>query len=54
MKRLILMICLVFLLMIIAVKVDDIAEWVINQYNTIVEEIHSDINETIDSLIGVD
>lgn len=54
MKRLILMICLVFLLMILAVKADDIAEWVINQYNIIVEEMHSDINKTIDSLMGVD
>lgn len=53
MKRLILMICLVFLLMVIAVKADDIAEWVINQYNIIVEEMQEDINKTFDSLIGV-
>ena len=54
MKRLILMICLVFLLMIIAVKADDIAEWVIGQYNTMMEEMQEDINKTIDSLMVVD
>lgn len=51
MKRLILMICLVFLLMTIAVKADDIVEWIIGQYNTMMEEMQEDINKTINSLI---
>lgn len=54
MKRLILMICLVFLLMILAVKADDIVEWVIDQYNTMMEEMQEDINDTFNSLMGVD
>lgn len=52
MKRLILMICLVFLLMILAVKADDIVEWVIDQYNTMMEEMQEDINDTFNSLMG--
>lgn len=54
MKRLILMICLVFLLMILAVKADDIVEWVIGQYNTMMEDINSDISDTFNSLMGVE
>lgn len=54
MKRLILMICLVFLLMILAVKAEDIVEWVIGQYNTMMEEMQEDINNTFNSLMGVD
>lgn len=50
MKRLIIMICLAFILMILAVKADDIAE----QYNIIIKDMHDDINDTFNSLIRAD
>jgi hypothetical protein len=39
--------------MILAVKADDIAEWVIDQYNIMMEEMQEGINKTFDSLMGV-
>lgn len=50
MKKIIAIICLFLLLVVLA---DDIAEYVVDQYNLIMEEIQNDINETFNSLMGV-
>ena len=54
MKRLILIMCLVFLLMIVIANINNIAELIVEQYNIIIQETHNDINKAFNSLIGVD
>lgn len=51
MKRLMIITCLCLLLVVSA---DDIAEYVMNQYNLIIEDIFNDMNETINSLMVAD
>ena len=47
------LICLFLVILTLAVKKDDIAKCVVNQYNSIMEEMQGNMNDTIDSLMEV-
>ena len=52
MKRFVL-VCLFLVIITLAVKKDDIAKCVVNQYNSIMEEMQDGMDDTIDSLMEV-
>lgn len=52
MKRFVL-ICLFLVIITLAVKADDIAECVVKQYNSIMEEMQDGMDDTINSLMEV-
>ena len=52
MKRFVL-ICLFLVIITLALKADDIAECVVNQYNSIMEEMQDGMDDTINSLMEV-
>lgn len=47
------LVCLFLVILTLAVKADDIAKCVVNQYNSIMKEMHDDMDDTIDSLMEV-
>lgn len=47
------LICLLLVIITLALKADDIAEYVVNQYNSIMEEMQDGMDDTINSLMGV-
>ena len=52
MKRFVL-ICLFLVILTLALKADDIAKCVVNQYNSIMEEMQDGMDNTINSLMEV-
>ena len=47
------LVCLFLVIIILAVKAEDISKCVVNQYNSIMEEMQGNMNDTIDSLMEV-
>lgn len=47
------LICLLLVIITLALKADDIAECVVNQYNSIMEDVQDDMDNTINSLMEV-
>ena len=47
------LICLFLVIITLALKADDITKYVVNQYNSIVEEMQDDMDNTVNSLMEV-
>lgn len=47
------LVCLLLVILTLAVKADDIAECVAKQYNSIMEEMQDDMDDTVNSLMEV-
>ena len=47
------LICLFLVIVTLAVKADDIAECVVNQYNLIMEDMQDDMDNKLNSLMDV-
>ena len=51
MKKLIIIVCLVFLIMIVIANIKNITGFIIEQYNTITQDAQDDINKAFNSLL---
>lgn len=47
------LICLFLVIITLALKANDIAKYVVNQYNLIMEDVQDDMDDTINSLMEV-
>lgn len=47
------LVCLFLVILTLAVKADDIAKCVVNQYNSIMEEMQGDMDDKLNSLMEV-